>query len=277
MDDPPPDRLDGGRWLRRERVLRDPAPQPGRRPPPPRSPGNGEDPRRGRRGRHGPHRAARPQPTRRALRPRHRHRPPPRLTARRMTPSLQKTIPEKEMPIVITWPETTEYLDIDLDHLDSDSIEKIEETKEWWPSTRDWYPGEGVFVYWRVECSLVDGGNRITVKHTQGRQDDKHILKYNEQCEDSAQDSFGETSVFVKWDPKGRPRMVGTCYWNCENPDWSCRGRWKATGRPRSRVSREQWDRESGFRSNVLARDERCVISGEETLGKCWMRRTFGR
>ena len=48
------------------------------------------------------------------------------------------------MPIVITWPETTEYLDIDLDHLDSDSIEKIEETKEWWPSTRDWYPGEGV-------------------------------------------------------------------------------------------------------------------------------------
>ena len=170
------------------------------------------------------------------------------------------------MPIVITWPETTEYLDIDLDHLDADSIEKIEETKEWWPSTRDWYPGEGVFVYWRVECSLADGGNRITVKYTQGQQDDKHILKYNEQCEDSAQDSFGETSVFVKRHPESdRPRMVGTCYWNCENPDWSCRGRWKATGRPRSRVSREQWDRERGFRANVLAMDERCVLSGEET------------
>ena len=47
--------------------------------------------------------------------------------------------------------------------------------------------------------------------------------------------------------------------------DESDQDRWKVIGRPRLRITREQWDRESRFRDNVLDEDGRCVISEETT------------
>ena len=166
------------------------------------------------------------------------------------------------MSITIKWSYSTEYLDIDPDHLDANSIEKIEKTKEWWPSTRKWYPGEGVFVCWRVECSLeeCDGGKRITVRYTQGQQDDENILECIED-ESSVQAWVGKTRIIVTEDST----TDGECEWICEDPDWSGSSRWKAMGRPRLRVTREQWQRESRFRKAVLAEDAKCVISGEAT------------
>ena len=155
------------------------------------------------------------------------------------------------------WPER---LDIDPDHLDVASIEKLEETKQWSPYAE-------VFIYWKVKCSLEereDGHREISVNYTEGQQDDENIL--NDISRNETKHYFGENRIIVERDLEtGQWKTDGYCTWHGEDPveiDDSIR--WKAM-RPRLRVTREQWERESRFRDKVLDMDGRCVISREKT------------
>ena len=170
------------------------------------------------------------------------------------------------MAITIEWTDTEgrkkwpERLDIDLDHLDDASIEKLEETKQW-------SPYDEKFIYWKVKCSLEereDGHREISVNYTEGQQNDENILNYISRNE--TQYCFGENKIIVEWNLEtGQWKTDGYCTWHGEDPDEIVDSiRWKAM-RPRLKVTREQWDRESSFRDKVLDMDGRCVISGEET------------
>ena len=153
------------------------------------------------------------------------------------------------------WPER---LDIDPDHLDADEIKNLKETKQW-------FPDEKVFFYWKVKCSLEERDNgdlEIVVKYTQNQQGE--LLRYIEQH--GSQYCYGKNRIIVGRDPEtDQARRKGNCKWKGKDPDESGQPRWKVIGRPRLRITREQWDRESRFRDNVLDEDGRCVISGETT------------
>ena len=166
-----------------------------------------------------------------------------------------------EMSIVIKWDSGTEYLDINPDDLDVNTIRAVKETREWWPH-------EEKFVFWRVVCTLEEGNDdhHIFVKYARDQQDDENILKAIEGGEYDPQSWFGENKIIVTHDPSsGGPSSEGVCKWTCDVRYWSGQSRWKVMGRPRLRVTREQWKRESRFRENVLAEDEKCVISREPT------------
>ena len=167
------------------------------------------------------------------------------------------------MTIVISWlnyddkpKPIPEYLDIDPGNLDADSIENLKETKQW-------SPHHGGFVYWRVKCSLEeveDGRREILVEYTESEQTDENIRNDIDLYE--TEGFFGKNRIIVERNSE----TGGNCRWYGENPKTEGeKTRWKAIGRPRLRVTREQWQRESRFRENVLAVDKRCVISGEET------------
>ena len=169
------------------------------------------------------------------------------------------------MAIIIGWEDMEgrkwpERLDIDPDHLDADEIKNLKETKQW-------FPDEEVFIYLKVKCSLEERDNgdlEIVVKYTQNQQDDGNLLRYIEQY--GNQYCFGKNRIIVGRDPEtGQARRKGTCKWKGKDPDESAQVRWKVIGRPRLRINREQWDRESRFRDNVLDEDGRCVISEETT------------
>ena len=112
-----------------------------------------------------------------------------------------------------------------------------------------------------MKCSLEERDNgdfEIVVKYTQNQQDDGNLLRYIEPY--GNQYCFGKNRTIVGRDPEtGQARRKG------KEPDESDQPRWKVIGRPRLRITREQWDRESRFRDNVLDEDGRCVISGETT------------
>ena len=163
------------------------------------------------------------------------------------------------MAIIIGWEDTKgrkqpEHLDIDPDHLDADEIKNLKETKQW-------FPDEEVFIYWKVKCSLEERDNgdlEIVVKYTQNQQDDGNLLRYIER--NGNQYCFGKNRIIVGRDPE-----TGQALWTGREPDENDQARWKVIGRPRLRINREQWDRESRFRDNVLDEDGRCVISEETT------------
>ena len=168
------------------------------------------------------------------------------------------------MAIIIGWKDGNgrkwpERLDIDPDHLDADEIKNLKETKQW-------LPDKEVFI-WKVKCSLEERDNgdlEIAVKYTQNQQDAGNLLRYTERYEN--QYCFGKNRIIVNRDPEtGQARRKGICKWKCKDPDESAQVRWKVIGRPRLRIDREQWDRESRFRDNVLDEDGRCVISKETT------------
>ena len=169
------------------------------------------------------------------------------------------------MAIIIEWKDTEgrkcpERLDIDPDHLDADEIKNLKKTKQWFPDVKEFMP-------WKVKCSLEerDNGDReIVVKYTPNQQDDGNLLRYIEQY--GSQYCFGKNRIIVGRDPKtGQALRKGICKWKGKDPVESDQPRWKVIGRPRLRITREQWDRESRFRDNVLDEDERCVISEETT------------
>ena len=168
------------------------------------------------------------------------------------------------MAITIGWEDEQgrqlpERLDIDPGHLDAASIENLNETKQWSP----WHGG---FVYWRVECLLEekeDGCCEISVNYAEGQQDDENIL--NDISRKETEYYFGENRIIVERNLEtGQWKTGGYCEWHGKNPRETFRIRWKAMG-SRLRVTREQWEREGDFRKNVLAVDEMCVITGEET------------
>ena len=163
------------------------------------------------------------------------------------------------MAIIIEWEDEErrkcpERLDIDPDHLDADEIKNLKETKQWFPDKK-------VFIYWKVKCSLEERDNsdrEIVVKYTQNQQDDGTLLGYIKR--DKIRYFFGKNRIIVGRDPE-----TGQALWTGKDPDESDQARWKVIGRPRLRITREQWDRESRFRDNVLDEDGRCVISEETT------------
>ena len=162
------------------------------------------------------------------------------------------------MPIVIRWDSGIEYLEIDLDNLDANGVGEITETREWWPQTGN--------VYWTVRCQLeeVDGGHQVRVTYEEANQNDENIQKRIGR--EGPPGWFGTSTIIVKRDPQtNRAGTEGPCDWEDECPEWNGRSRWRIVGRPRLRVSREQWKREQEFRADVLAEDEKCVISGEKT------------
>ena len=153
------------------------------------------------------------------------------------------------MAIIIGWKfegrKWPERLDIDPDHLDVDEIKNLKETKQWFPDKK-------VFMYWKVKCSLEEGDNgdlEIVVKYTQNQQG--KLLKYIEQY--GSQYCYGKNRIIVGRDPEtDQARRKGICKWKGKDPDESDQPRWNITGGPRLRITREQWERESRFRNNVL-------------------------
>ena len=170
------------------------------------------------------------------------------------------------MTIIIGWkdkegPKWPECLEIDPSHLDPDEIRNLKET-------RQWFPDEKVFMYWKVKCSLEerDNGDReVVVKYTRNKQNDEGVLRYIERYE--GEYCFGKNRIIVGQDPEAdKARRKGICKWKGKNPVDSFQIPWKVIGGPRLRITREQWERESRFRDNVLDADEEsCVISGETT------------
>ena len=162
------------------------------------------------------------------------------------------------MQIAIKWDSGTEHLALDLDNPDAKEVGEIAETREWWPQTGN--------VYWVVQCQLkeVDGGHQVTVTYEEANQSDENIQERIRK--EGPQGWFGTNTIFVKRDPQtNRAGTEGPCHWEDVHPEWNGRSRWRIVGQPRLRVTREQWEREQGFRADVLAEDEKCVISGEKT------------
>ena len=162
------------------------------------------------------------------------------------------------MPIVINWDSGTEYLAMDLDNPDANEIAEITETREWWPRTGN--------VYWTVQCQLeeIDGGHQVRVTYEETNQNDENILSVIER--DDPGIWCGTSTIIVKRDPRtNRAGTEGPCDWEGVDPEWSGESHWRIVGRPRLRVTRKQWEREQGFRAEVLAEDKKCVISGEKT------------
>ena len=163
------------------------------------------------------------------------------------------------MAIIIEWKDEEgrkcpEHLDIDSDHLDADEIKNLKETKQW-------FPDEEAFIYWKVKCSLEERDNgdlEIVVKYTQNQQDDGTLLGYIKR--DKIRYFFGKNRIIVGRDPE-----TGQALWTGKDPDENDQAQWKVIGRPRLRINREQLDRESRFRDNILDADGRCVISKETT------------
>ena len=144
------------------------------------------------------------------------------------------------MPIVIKWDSGMEYLAIDLDNLDANEVGEITETREWWPRTGN--------VYWTVQCQLeeIDGGHQVRVTYEEANQNDENIQRRIGQ--DGPRGWFGTSTIIVKRDPQtNRAGTEGPCDWEDVYPEWNGRSHWRIVGRPRLRVTREQWEREQGF------------------------------
>ena len=162
------------------------------------------------------------------------------------------------MPIVIKWPSGTEYLAIDPDNMTVNEVGAITETREWWPRTGN--------VYWTVQCQLeeIDGGHRVRVTYEAAKQNDENIQRVIRQ--DGPGEWCGTNKIIVKRDPQtNRAGTERRCDWEAVDPEWNGWSRWRIVGRPRLRVTREQWEREKRFRADVLAEDKKCVISKEKT------------
>ena len=162
------------------------------------------------------------------------------------------------MQIAIKWDSGTEYLAIDLDNPDANKVGEITETRELWPRTGN--------VYWTVQCQLkeIDGGHQVRVTYEEANQRDQKIQRRIQQ--DGPGGWCGTNTIIVMRDPStNRAGAEGPCDWEAVDPEWNGRSRWRIVGRPRLRVTREQWEREQGFRADVLAEDKKCVISGETT------------
>ena len=107
------------------------------------------------------------------------------------------------MAIIIGWEDMEgrkipERLDIDPDHLDADEIKNLKETKQW-------FPDEKVFFYWKVKCSLEERDNgdlEIVVKYTQNQQDDGNLLRYIER--NGKQYCFGKKQDYCRARPGNR-------------------------------------------------------------------------
>ena len=167
------------------------------------------------------------------------------------------------MAIIVEWKDPEgrkcpERLDLDPAQLDADEIKNLKQTKQW-------FPDEKVFFYWKVKCSLEERDNGdlgIVVKYAQNQQGE--LLRYIEQH--GSQYCYGKNRIIVGRDSEtDQARQKGICKWKGKDPDESDQPRWKVIGGPRLRIAREQWERESRFRDNVLNADERCVISEETT------------
>lgn len=162
------------------------------------------------------------------------------------------------MPIVIKWDSGIEYLAIDLDNLDANEVGEITETREWWAGTGN--------VYWTVRCQLeeIDGGHHVRVTYEEANQNDENIQRRIGR--EGTPGWFGTSTIIVKQDPHtNRAGTKGSCVWEDVYSEWNGRSHWRIVGRPRLRVTREQWEREQGFRADVLAEDKKCVVSGEKT------------
>ena len=155
------------------------------------------------------------------------------------------------MAIIIGWEfeegqKAPERLDIDPDHLDADEIKNLKETKQWFPDVKE-------FMYWKVKCSLEDrdnGDREIVVKYTHNQQN-RNLLRYIDQY--GSQYCYGKNRIVVGRDPEtDQAHRKGICKWKCKDPDGSHHVRWKVIGRPRLRITREQWERESRFRDKEL-------------------------
>ena len=107
------------------------------------------------------------------------------------------------MAIIIEWKDEEgrkcpEHLDIDPDHLGADEIKNLKETKQW-------FPDEEVFIYWKVKCSLEERDNgdlEIVVKYTQNQQDDGNLLGYIER--NGKQYCFGKKQDYCRARPGNR-------------------------------------------------------------------------
>ena len=162
------------------------------------------------------------------------------------------------MQIVIKWDSGTEHLAIDLDNPDANDVGAITETREWWPRTGN--------VYWTVKCQLeeIDGGHQIRVTYEEENQNDENINRIIRQ--EGPQVWCGTNTIIVNRDPHtNRAGTKGPYVWEAEDPEWNGSSHWRIVGRPRLRVTREQWEREKRFRADVLAEDKKCVISREKT------------
>lgn len=166
------------------------------------------------------------------------------------------------MQIVIKWNSGTEYLPIDLDNPDAKEIGQITETREWWPQMG--------YVYWTVRCTVrcrlkeIDGGHQVRVTYEEASQNDENIQRRI--ALEGPPGWFGANTMIVNRDPQtDRAALAGPCRWKDVDPKCNGSARWRILGRPRLRITREQWERDQQFRTEVLAADGKCVISGERT------------
>lgn len=153
------------------------------------------------------------------------------------------------MGIIIEWPTgTTEYLD-DIDPDDLGRPQRFDTTSEWWPDEDD-------FVEYTVKANIkpLNGGVVVVVKYArdQNRELDRRGLNNA---------YWGKNKITIE---AGNDH--GSCLWSAKNGErFECEWRTEKLREPRDRRRSHQQIRDAKFRSQILALDKRCVISGETT------------
>ena len=162
------------------------------------------------------------------------------------------------MGIIVEWPAgATEYLD-EIDPDDLDGLEPFDTTIEWWPGEND----GGKFVEYNVETGIerLNDGVVVVVNYARNQnQESPDLRELND-------DYWGKNRIIIRqgndhgdytWQAKS-----GEIF-ESEGPKYGWRK--KTLRERRDRRRSHQQKRDAKFRSQILALDGKCGISGETT------------
>lgn len=157
------------------------------------------------------------------------------------------------MGIIVEWPAgTTEYLD-EIDPDDLDGLEPFDTTIEWWPGEND----GGKFVEYNVETGIerLNDGVVVVVNYARNHNQKNPDLR-------GLNDVYWGTNriIIEKENDHGNYRWIDEKGGRFES-EWRTK---KLRERRNSRRSHQQI-RDAKFRSQILALDGKCGISGETT------------
>ena len=160
------------------------------------------------------------------------------------------------MGIIVEWKSPAdpgiEYIDdIDLDNLEDCPAQM--QTKFWSPD-----PDEGGFSVWEVEVQVeesIDGHTVFVLRYDRDRNPEFHHLDVNDGY-------WGTNRIFV---PQGQNHghYCWTSKFGIESNEYGWKK--KEMREPRDHRRSHQQIRDDNFRPQIIALDQRCVISGEMT------------
>jgi len=151
--------------------------------------------------------------------------------------------------IVIEWSYATEYVSLELE---SSNLPTIQVTREYWPSDK-------CFVKYNTTSTTIEfpGGRKLIIKYQHSN--NPHI-PVEDACWGVSEITIkdGEKDGTAKWIDDNDSGNNGTARWHCPNL-----GLFKDQKRFQTTKQRRQQDL---FRKLLLSFDERCCLSGEETV-----------